>query len=148
MFLDEFKGTYVTIYAYFCLSIGITTWTDKDNDLVVFRIFDYAQRIIVSNYFRFMTLSSNYCNEVEQIVIYIYIYLEFIIECRYGFLLHIQLILNFGKCINHCGCSTANVKMWSSQASIQIEKIGKTHQSFSGSTHHHKNENNREWWFS
>ena len=64
------------------------------------------------------------------------------------FLLHIQLILNFGKCINHCRCSTANVKMWSSQASIQIEKIGKTHQSFSGSTHHHKNENNREWWFS
>ena len=138
MFLDEFKGAYVTEYAYFCLSIGITTWADKDNDLVVFRIFDYVQGIIVSNYFRFMTLSSNY----------IYMYLEFIIECRYGFLLHIQLILNFGKCINHCGCSMANVKMWTSQASIQIEKIGKTHQSSSGSTHHHKNENNREWWFS
>ena len=47
MFLDEFKGTYVTVYAYFCLSIGITTWTDKDNDLVVFRTFDYVEGIIV-----------------------------------------------------------------------------------------------------
>ena len=81
----------------------------------------------------------------------IYSYLDIpsvYLRMQVWFLSHMQLILNFGKCINHCGCSTANVKMWSSQASIQIEKIGKTHQSFSGSTHHHKNENNREWWFS